>query len=225
MAAAHERFGDLHWGIDDLAASVRRWIEHQTFAPRTGDSGVHLVDASAARYGRFEDVHLVGLVEGEWPERSRRNLFYSAFLLTRLGWPDDRVRVSGARSSFLDLLRLASRRVTVSTFLLEDDSLVDASALLGDVTAAGLQPEPTRRDATPIFAAEAVAAPPAPAGLLAPAAASARPEVRIGSTAWPPHIARGCTRSVRSSSTRSVRSSTSRVTSCGSRRTWRTPTA
>ena len=129
------------------------------------------MDAGAARYGRFDDVHLVGLVEGEWPERSRRNLFYSAFLLTGLGWSDDCVRVAGARAAFMDLLRLAARRVAASTFLLEDDSLVESSALLGDLMSADLQPETLRRDATPIFTHEAVIAPPVPPGVLTPAAA------------------------------------------------------
>jgi RecB family exonuclease len=166
MASAHERFGDLLWGIDDLASAVRGWIESQTFTPRTGAIGVHLVDANAARYGRFDDVHLAGLVEGEWPERFRRNLFYSPFLLSRLGWPDDRIRILSARATFFDLLRLASRRVSVSTFLLEDDSLVEGSALLGDVEAADLTPEPIRHDDTQVFVHEALLAPPVPAGLL-----------------------------------------------------------
>jgi RecB family exonuclease len=171
MASAHERFGDLHWGIDDLAAAVRAWIERQTFTPRTGTLGVHLLDQGAARYGRFDDVHIVGLVEGEWPERFRRNLFYSPFLLSRLGWPDDRVRLAAARASFADLLRLAARRVTVSTFLLEDDSLVDGSALLGDVASADLRPETLRQDDTPIYVHEALLTPPVPVGLLGPIAA------------------------------------------------------
>jgi RecB family exonuclease len=171
MASAHERFGELHWGIDDLAAAVRGWIESQTFTPRTGAVGVHLVDASAARYGRFDDVHLAGLVEGEWPERFRRNLFYSPFLLSRLGWPDDRVRLAAARASFADLLRLASKRVSVSTFLLEDDSLVEGSVLLGDVISADLRPDPLPTDETPIYSHEALRSPPVPAGLLGPTAA------------------------------------------------------
>jgi RecB family exonuclease len=168
LADGHERFGDLHWTVDDLGAIVRSWIERQTFTPRSGNAGVHLADAAAARYGRFDDVYLVGLVEGEWPERPRRNLFYSTFLLGKLGWADDRVRLAGARAAFADLLRLGSRRVTVSTFLLEDDSLVDASSLLADVTAADLQLDPVPRDDTRIFAAEAMGSPPVPAGVVSP---------------------------------------------------------
>ena len=49
---------------------IRRWIEGQTFAPRAGAAGVQLLDAQAARYGEFDEVFLVGLVEGEWPQRS-----------------------------------------------------------------------------------------------------------------------------------------------------------
>ena len=166
LADAHERFGDLHWTVDDLGAVVRSWIERQTFTPRTGDTGVHLTDATAARYGRFDDVYLVGLVEGEWPERPRRNLFYSAFLLSKLGWADDRVRLSGARAAFADLLRLAASRVTVSTFLLEEDSLVDGSSLLADLAAADLPLEPVTRDETPIFRSDAMVARPVRAGVV-----------------------------------------------------------
>ena len=49
--------------FDAVAATVRRWIEGQTFAPRTGDSGVHLVDSESARFGDFEAVQLAGLVD------------------------------------------------------------------------------------------------------------------------------------------------------------------
>lgn len=170
LSRAHARFGDLHWGIDDLAAAVRRFIEGQTFTPRTGAAGVHLVDAAAARYGRFDDVQLVGLVEGEWPERSRRNLFYSAFLLSGLGWTDDRVRIASSRAAFADLLRLAAKRTSVSTFLLEDDSLVEPSSLLEDLATVDLQPVPVPVDRTPIFTSEAVLSLPLAAGVLAPAA-------------------------------------------------------
>ena len=46
---------------------------------------MHLVDEQAARYGDFDEIAMVGLVEGEWPERPRRNIFYSPGLLSALG--------------------------------------------------------------------------------------------------------------------------------------------
>ena len=46
-----------------------------------GADGVHLVDAVAARFGEFDHVHLVGLVETDWPERPRRSIFYTSGLL------------------------------------------------------------------------------------------------------------------------------------------------
>ena len=52
-----------------LTAAIRRWLGSQTFAPRTGEPGLQIVDAQAARYGDFDDVQIVGLIEGEWPER------------------------------------------------------------------------------------------------------------------------------------------------------------
>ena len=156
LVAAHRAHGDLNYTIDDTAASVRRWLEGQTFSPRSGSTGVHLVDATSARFGSFDDVHLVGLVEGEWPERPRRNLFYSPFLLRRLGWSDDGARAAAARAAFLDLLRLAARRTAVSAFQLEEDSLVDPSSLLDDIPRAGLPAQPVASDDTPVFATEAL---------------------------------------------------------------------
>jgi RecB family exonuclease len=125
--------------FDTVAATVRRWIESQTFAPRSGDSGVHLVDAESARYGDFDEVQLAGLVEGEWPERPRRSIFYSPAILRQMGWPPETERVDAARRAFADLLRLPAQRLVVSTFTLEDDGVVPASSFLDEVAAAGLE--------------------------------------------------------------------------------------
>ncbi len=149
LARAYRAHGDLAWSADDLAATVRRWIEAQTFAPRTGDAGVHMVDAAAARFGIYDDVHLVGLVDGEWPAVARRNLFYPPVLLQPLGWPSDAARVSAARAAFFDLLRLARQRTTVSAFQLEDDSLTGPSVLLDDLARSSLQPLTRADDRTP----------------------------------------------------------------------------
>ena len=69
---------------------VRRWIGEATFSPEPGERrGVHLLDDQAARYGEFDDVTLLGLVENDWPERPQRNIFYSSGLLKALGWPSE----------------------------------------------------------------------------------------------------------------------------------------
>ena len=95
----------------------------------TGDRGVHLVDSASARFGDFDDVQLAGLVEGEWPDLSRRSIFYSPSVLRELGWPSDQLRLDGVRAQFADLLRLPASRLTVSTFALEADALVSTSSL------------------------------------------------------------------------------------------------
>ncbi len=146
------------WSSDELGGTLRRWLEAQTFTPRTGTTGVQFLDASAARYARLDEVNLVGLVEGEWPERGRRNLFYAPFLLKGLGWIEDRSRVAAWRAAFLDLLLLARKTTAVSTFLLEEDSLVEPSSLLEDLPRATLTARPLDQDTTPIFADEAVLA-------------------------------------------------------------------
>ncbi|MEQ1574151.1 MAG: PD-(D/E)XK nuclease family protein [Vicinamibacterales bacterium] len=124
--------------FEAVAALIRRWIEAHTFAPRTGDSGVHVVDAESARFGDFGAVQLAGLVDGEWPERPRRNVFYSPAVLQQLGWPLESERLDAHRAAFADLLRLPSSALTVSSFSLEDDAVVGGSTLLDEVAAAGL---------------------------------------------------------------------------------------
>jgi RecB family exonuclease len=139
LADAHERHHDPRWTIDDLAAAVRRWIEDETFTPDESDEiGVHLLDDQAARYGEFDDIALVGLVEHEWPEQPRPNIFYSLAMLKTLGWPSEKDRRAAADARFLDLLASPSRRVTVSTFTLDNDALVMRSAQLDEIPRAGL---------------------------------------------------------------------------------------
>ena len=135
---AYTQFDALPVDFDAVAAVIRRWIEAHTFAPRTGDGGVHLVDADSARFGDFDAVQLAGLVDGEWPDTPRRNIFYPPALLRELGWPSESERLDGVRASFSDLLRLPSSRLVVSTFTLEDDAIVAASTLVDAVPTAGL---------------------------------------------------------------------------------------
>ncbi|HEX4565658.1 MAG TPA: PD-(D/E)XK nuclease family protein, partial [Vicinamibacterales bacterium] len=138
---AHASNDPAPLSIGELSGAVRRWIEEQTFAPRTGHDGIQLLDASAAAYARVDEVRLVGLTEADWPERSARSIFYPQSLLTQLGWPSERERLAASRARFQDLLRLARRRVSLSTITLEDDAIVSASPLLEDVGALGLSVE------------------------------------------------------------------------------------
>jgi RecB family exonuclease len=130
---AWARFDDTPVDSDVVAALIRRWIDAQTFAPRAGDSGVHLVDAWSARFGDFDEAHLAGVVDGEWPEPARRNIFYSSSILRELGWPAESDRLAGERALFADLLRLPSSRLTVSVFALEADALVSPSSLVDEL--------------------------------------------------------------------------------------------
>jgi RecB family exonuclease len=182
MRSAVVRHGDLRGTADDIGAALRRTIESETFAPRTGETGVHLVDATAARYGAFDDVHLVGLIEGEWPARPRRNLFYSPFLLKKLGWQADSESPAAVRAGFLDLLHLAARHTSVSTFQLEDDVLADGSALLDDVPRSGLQPVAYADSRVHVFRSDALLSA-NPAGLIDAAAAGPWLPLRLARTA------------------------------------------
>jgi inactivated superfamily I helicase/CRISPR/Cas system-associated exonuclease Cas4 (RecB family) len=138
LRQAYERFDTTPVAFDEAAALVRRWIDGQTFAPRSGEQGVHVVDAASAAFGRFEHVQLAGLVEGEWPSHPARGIFYSSSILRELGWPAEAMRTEGARAAFADLLRLPTRRVAVSAFVLEADALVSPSPFLDEVAHAGL---------------------------------------------------------------------------------------
>jgi len=141
---AHLRYDDRQVAPGDLFETLRRWIEGQTFAPRTGARGVLLLDARAAAFASVDAVRLVGLSEPDWPERTSPGIFYPATLLRELGWPPDSERLPAARARFHDLLRLADEQVVLSTFTLEDDALVSPSVFLEDVPGAGLEREVAR---------------------------------------------------------------------------------
>ena len=129
-----------------LSAAIRRWLGSQTFAARTGSAGLQLVDAQSARYGEFDDVQIVGLIGGEWPERTRRNVLYPSSLLSLLeplpaiADPTQRERdaLNSARAQFRDLVLSAGQRVRLSAFALEHDAVVEPSVLLDDVAGFGL---------------------------------------------------------------------------------------
>ena len=133
LVQAARRFDDPVGDLEAVAAQVRRWMEGQTFVPAEpveSAAGVFLVDARAARFGTFDAVHLAGLVSGEWPEPAARPILYPQFLLSQLGWPSPGDYPPAARAEFEDLLRLAGRETSVSTFLLENDTIVEPSPLL-----------------------------------------------------------------------------------------------
>jgi RecB family exonuclease len=136
---AWARFDAAPVDSDVVAALIRRSIETQTFTPRAGHSGVHVVDAWSARFGDFDAVHLAGLVDGEWPEPARRNIFYSSSILRECGWPAEADRLAGERALFAELLRLPSSRLTVSVFNVESDALVSPSSLIDELEQAGLE--------------------------------------------------------------------------------------
>jgi len=171
---AHAAHDPSPLSISELSGAVRRWIEGQTFSPRLGADGVRLLDARAARYADVDEVRIVGLTEGDWPERSARSIFYPQSLLGQLGWPGDQDRHAAARAQFHDLLRLPRRRVSLSTFTLEDDSIVSPSPLLEDVEGAGLPIERLVSAAARqgrVFLHEAIAIEPVDTSVLAPTAA------------------------------------------------------
>jgi RecB family exonuclease len=158
LAAAHERHDDGPLTVPELAGTIRRWIEGQTFSPRTGPGAMTLLDAHAATYADLDEARLVGLVETDWPDRCRHSIFYPSSLLSQLGWPVDNDRLTAGRARFHDLLRLPRERVSLSTFTLENDAIVSPSAFLEDIDSAGLAVERRESGVLPrVFVHEALA--------------------------------------------------------------------
>jgi RecB family exonuclease/inactivated superfamily I helicase len=140
LADASRIHNDTPVDVGGLTAAAHRWIEEQTFDPRMiAEDGVHLLDEDAARYGDFRELALVGLIEGEWPERPRRNVFYQPSLLRALGWPSERDWRAGAEARFLDLLASPAGRVWLSSITLDDEGLVEPSTLLEEIPRARLR--------------------------------------------------------------------------------------
>ena len=167
LAAAYATHDDPVWTIDDLAGAVRRWIEEETFIPAAGSHGAHLVDDEAARFGAFDDITIVGVIEGDWPERPRRNIFYPSNLMKALGWPSEKDRRAAEEARFLDLLSSAAQRVTLSTVTLDDEALVEPSSLLDEVPRARLSAEASPANGPArVFLDEALTLDPVVAGVL-----------------------------------------------------------
>ena len=142
LLAAHAAHDDPPIAIAQMAASVRRWIEEHTLVPDSGSTGVQFVDDQAVRYGDFDEITVVGLIEGEWPERPKRNIFYPASLLASLGWPTEKDRRRAAEARFLELLQSPFERVMVSTVSLDDEALVEASTFVDEIPRAKLPVTP-----------------------------------------------------------------------------------
>ena len=153
LAAASRHYDDAPIEIDALASLIKRSIEDQTFGSeedRNEGDALQLVDDLAARYEDFDEMTIVGLIEGDWPERPLRNIFYSSTLLQALGWPSEKDWRSAADAHFLDLLTSPAERIALSTVTLDDEALVEVSALVDSVPRAGLstvawQPAPGER--------------------------------------------------------------------------------
>jgi RecB family exonuclease len=159
--------------VAELSGAIRRWLGAQTFAVDAGKGGVRILDAQAARFAELDDVQIMGLVEGEWPERPRRNIFYPRALIAQLepSRPErvevnaERDHVRSARAAFRDLLGLARRQTRLSTFALESDAVVEPSSFIDDVASFALPLERERQGGhVRTFAYEALIDDPAGAG-------------------------------------------------------------
>jgi len=174
LAAAYRRHDPSATGtVSELSAAIRRWLGSQTFAVAAGSGGLRILDAQAARFADLDDVQIMGLVEGEWPERPRRNVFYPRALIAqleparpeRVTLNDERDQVRFSRAVFRDLVGLARLRTRVSTFSLESESVVEPSSFIEDLPSFGLRSQTGAADSDALtFRYEVLAHDPAAAG-------------------------------------------------------------
>jgi RecB family exonuclease len=141
LAAAYRRHDDGPRPEAELSAAVRHAIESRTFTPERGQAGVLLVDSVAARFVDVDHLHVVGLVETDWPERPRRNIFYTRGLLGSLGWPNDADERGAEQAAFLDLVQSARRTTWLHAFELEGEAVVARSPLVELVRALPSRPD------------------------------------------------------------------------------------
>jgi RecB family exonuclease len=157
LAVVHEKHHDPVWTTGELILAVRRAIEEQTFElSHDVPAGVQLVDDRAARYGDFDDIFVVGLIEADWPERPRRNIFYPTAILNSLDWPSERDRRSAADAHFLNLVGAARRRTVLSVIALENDALMTRALQLDELPRARLSTIEGALQAVRVFTEEAL---------------------------------------------------------------------
>jgi len=167
LGASYRRHDPAATGtVTELSASLRRWLGSQTFADDTGDGGIRILDAQAARFADLDEVQIMGAVEGEWPEPPRRNVFYPRSLTAqleparpeRVALNEERDQMRSARARFRDLIGLARESVRISTFSLESESVVEPSSLIEDIPSFGLHTITEVEDRRkPVFAYEVLA--------------------------------------------------------------------
>ena len=125
--------GEAPIELDAFRKTLHRAVQSHTFSERTGDDGVHIIDARSAVHGSFDLVILVGLNEGEWPARRDHNIFYPEWLLHKFGWPSDSEMLHSERIVFKELVQLSRSCVAVFRHQLEEDAPTVASPFLEDI--------------------------------------------------------------------------------------------
>ena len=84
-------------------ASVRRAVQKLP-KPSPGQVSRFTLRWSCSIIALFDDVSIVGLVDQEWPERPRRNIFYSPACSRRWAGRRKRIAAAAADARFIDLL-------------------------------------------------------------------------------------------------------------------------
>lgn len=173
LAESHRRHDPAAAGtVTELSAAIRRWLGAQTFALGTRTSGVRILDAPSARFADLDEVQILGLVEGEWPERARRNVFYPRSLIAplepsrpeRIALDEERDHVRASRAMFRDLVGLAKARTRVSTFALESESVVEPSTFIEDLATFDLPTQTVQESREPVLTYERLARDPLAGG-------------------------------------------------------------
>lgn len=177
LSRAHARYDPAATtDVAGLTIAIRHGLGNQTLAIDNAGVGLQILDQHAARFGDFDDVQLLGLVDGEWPERVPANVLYPAALLQPLeplpAIADPRRRerdsLAAARAAFRDLARSPAIALRASTFVLEQDAVVEPSVLADELGPLGLMIETREPPAARVTVSDALALTPRRADVGAP---------------------------------------------------------
>jgi len=141
VVGAFRLHDDRPRAAEELVAYLHHALEARTFTPSRGQGGLVVVDAVAARFGTFGEVHVVGLVDADCPTRPRRSVFYTSGLLQPLAWPQETEQARAERAAFLDLLGLPRHRLRLHTFETEGEAPVGVSPWLRESLPVAVAPE------------------------------------------------------------------------------------
>ncbi len=125
--------GESPVDLNTFKKSLRLAIKTHTFSQRTGNKGIHIIDARSAALGIFDLVIIVGLNEGEWPAKKEHNIFYPEWLLREFGWSSNAESRYEERITFKELSQFSRCYVAAFRHQIEEDIPTVPSLFLDEI--------------------------------------------------------------------------------------------